>query len=120
MPVLFSYGSLQQYEVQLATFGRELAGRSDTLPRFRCSRIAIDDPAIAARFGADHYDNAEYTGDPTTAVPGTAYEVTETELSVADEYERQADYVRVVVALASGRRAWVYVDAGSARAVPPG
>jgi len=39
--------------------------------------------------------------------------VTEAELAAADRYERVADYTRFAVALASGRRAWVYAHANT-------
>ena len=35
MPKLFSYGTLQQEDVQLATFGRRLTGVSDALVGYR-------------------------------------------------------------------------------------
>ena len=34
MPLLFSYGTLQQDDVQRATFGRLLTGQRDTLPGY--------------------------------------------------------------------------------------
>jgi gamma-glutamylcyclotransferase (GGCT)/AIG2-like uncharacterized protein YtfP len=47
-------------------------------------------------------------------VSGTAFEVSEAELAAADEYEKQAAYVRIEVTLASGAQAWVYVHRRSA------
>ncbi|WP_442583511.1 hypothetical protein ACSBOB_16760 [Mesorhizobium sp. ASY16-5R] len=38
---LFSYGTLRLADVQLATFGRLLEGREDTLPGFALSMIAM-------------------------------------------------------------------------------
>jgi hypothetical protein len=35
-------------------------------------------------------------------------------LAAADQYEQLAAYIRVTVMLASGKQAWVYVDARSA------
>ncbi len=43
-------------------------------------------------------------------VPGIAFDVTEDELTAADEYERRDGYVRVTARLSSGRTTWVYVD----------
>jgi hypothetical protein len=43
-------------------------------------------------------------------VPGTALEVTDDDLVAADGYEVD-DYHRVLVSLASGVQAWVYVGA---------
>ena len=118
MPLLFSYGTLQRREVQIATFGRPLAGMPDALPRFRPARIPIGNPVIEASIGDTHYDNAQYDGDAASAVSGTAFEVTEEELADADVYEQPANYVRIAVTLASGKPAWVYVAADSARRVP--
>jgi hypothetical protein len=43
-------------------------------------------------------------------VPGTVFEITDSELAMADKYEVKA-YRRVSARLASGRDAWVYVEA---------
>jgi hypothetical protein len=37
MPLLFSYGTLQQEDVQWSTFGRLLEGQRDELPGFERS-----------------------------------------------------------------------------------
>ena len=39
MPLLFSYGTLQQEDVQLATFGRLLQGQKDELLGFEQSLV---------------------------------------------------------------------------------
>ena len=114
MPWLFSYGSLQQEDVQRATFGRRLDGARDELPRFEPARVAIDDPEVAARIGRDHHANARLTGSDSHLVSGMAFDVTDAELVRCDEYEREFSYVRVAVTLRSGRRAWVYVHAHGA------
>jgi hypothetical protein len=46
MPKLFSYGTPQQDNVQLATFGRRLSGVSDALVGYRQSMVAIQDPEV--------------------------------------------------------------------------
>jgi hypothetical protein len=38
MPLLFSYGTLQEQAVQQSTFGRLLKGQEDELPGFELSR----------------------------------------------------------------------------------
>ncbi len=118
MPLLFSYGTLQQPDVQLTTFGRGLAGSPDTLPGFAASTAPIDDPRVASTLGRSHHDNARFTGDAQHRIQGTAFEVTDAELGLADEYERPAAYVRTEVTLGSGRRAWVYVHEPSAPTTP--
>ena len=49
MPRLFSYGSLQQEEVQLATFGRKLDGEKDLMIGYEPSLVKIADPEVATR-----------------------------------------------------------------------
>jgi gamma-glutamylcyclotransferase (GGCT)/AIG2-like uncharacterized protein YtfP len=115
VPLLFSYGTLQQRDVQLATFGRELTGRSDELPEYEPSSVRIEDPQAAAMWGRTHHANVTFNGRRDSRVPGTVFDVTDAELAAADEYERPAAYERIEVTLASGTRAWVYVDARSAR-----
>lgn len=112
MPLLFSYGTLQQDEVQLATFGRKLNGEKDLLPGYEPSLVKIPDPALSARLQRTHHDNITATGDDWSTVQGTALEVNDDELVKADAYEAQYDYRRVEVTLASGKPAWVYVHQG--------
>jgi gamma-glutamylcyclotransferase (GGCT)/AIG2-like uncharacterized protein YtfP len=108
MPLLFSYGTLRQPEVQLETFGRLLEGHEDALPGFEQCSIQLDDPRYAGAAGAT-YSIVRFTGDAYDLVPGTVLEVTGSELARADAYE-PAPYVRIAVRLASGREAWVYAD----------
>jgi gamma-glutamylcyclotransferase (GGCT)/AIG2-like uncharacterized protein YtfP len=110
MPLLFSYGTLQQDDVQRATFGRLLAGRRDRLPGYVLAQVAIDDPAVVATSGKTHHPIVRPGGDPAEHVEGTVFEITDEELAHADRYEVAA-YRRVAVTLASGLEAWAYVDA---------
>jgi len=112
MPLVFSYGSLQEEHVQLSTFGRLLRGERDDLPEFEPSSVPIEDPQVVAASGRTHHANATFTGRPDSRVSGTVFEVTDAELAGADAYEAAASYRRRVVTLASGRQAWVYVHAG--------
>jgi hypothetical protein len=107
--LLFSYGTLQNKDVQIANFGRELAGSEDALPGYARRVAGIADPEIAALTGESHYANVEPTSNPEDAVIGTAFEITEQELATADQYEEATQYLRVLVTLRSGRQAWVYV-----------
>jgi hypothetical protein len=111
MPFLFSYGTLQQPEVQRATFGRLLDGQRDELPGYEPSVVKIRNAAIAAALGRTHHDNVTFNGRPGSRVPGTVFEVTDEELAAADEYERPAAYTRVSAVLGSGTKAWVYLHA---------
>jgi L-amino acid N-acyltransferase YncA len=108
MPRLFSYGTLQQDEVQQATFGRLLIGNRDELPGYEASLARIDDPREAASARCTHHDNVRVTNRTAAGVSGTVFEITDAELASADGYERRAGYDRAPVRLASGREAWVY------------
>ena len=111
MPLLFSYGTLQDEKVQLSTFGRLLHGQRDELPGYEPSLVKIADAKLAARIGMSHHANARFTGRMESGVGGTVFEVTDAELAAADQYELPAAYERIAVVLASGRRTWVYVSA---------
>jgi gamma-glutamylcyclotransferase (GGCT)/AIG2-like uncharacterized protein YtfP len=111
MPLVFSYGTLQQEDVQLATFGRLLRGQRDELPGFESSRVEIKDPRVAAASGKTHHSNVTFNGRDDSRVSGTVFEITDAELAAADQYEQVAAYKRIAALLASGKQAWVYVDA---------
>ncbi|MGE5836352.1 MAG: gamma-glutamylcyclotransferase family protein [Acidobacteriota bacterium] len=112
MPLLFSYGTLQQEAVQLSTFGRVLDGHPDALVGFEQSLLKIDDPAFVAASGKSHHAIVKFNGRDDSRVTGIVFEVTEAELVSADRYE-PAGYTRVIATLASGTEAWVYADAGT-------
>ena len=116
MPLLFSYGTLQDERVQLSTFGRRLNGRPDSLVCYEPSLIPIDDAEIAAATGRTHHANARFTGDDCSRVPGMVFDVSDSELAAVDQYERAFSYARVSAMLASGNRAWVYLHASSQHA----
>ena len=108
MPLLFSYGTLQQEDVQLSTFGRRLQGQRDELLGFEPSLVRIEDPQVVAS-GKTHHANLTFNGRNDSRVSGTVFQVTDAELTAADEYEHTAGYKRITAALASGEQAWVYV-----------
>lgn len=108
--LLFSYGTLQQRDVQLSTFGRELSGTADALLGFAQSMVKIEDAEVIKTSGKTHHPIVRHTGAVTDRVAGTVFEITDEELANADKYE-VSDYKRVAAPLASGRTAWVYVDA---------
>ena len=115
MEFLFSYGTLQLEAVQMATFGRKLAGTRDVLPGFKEALLEIDDHETVALSGKTHHPMAAFTGQASDAISGTVFAVAPEEIQNADKYEVAA-YKRVAVLLQSGVRAWVYVDA---RHAPP-
>src|SRR4051812_33304581 len=114
MPLLFSYGTLQQPDVQLATFGRHLGGESDELIGFEASSVSIEDPRVIAATGRTHHANVRFNGDQQSRVAGTVFEVSDGDLVAADGFELPFLYERVVARLASGKHAWLYVHTPSA------
>ena len=113
MPLLFSYGTLQQSDVQLATFGRTLRGGPDALPGFERSLVKIEGPVLPTIAGGTHHANVIRTERTGSRVSGTAFEVTDEELASADAFEAPARYERIAVTLSSGKQAWVYVFASA-------
>lgn len=107
---LFSYGTLQLEAVQIATFGRRLAGTNDALGGFEVVSLKIEDQAVVAISGTAHHTMATFTGRAADVVPGMVFAVTPGEIQHADRYEVAA-VKRVAVVLQSGVRAWAYVDA---------
>ncbi len=107
---LFSYGTLQLEEVQLASFGRKLEGQADALPGYCQTMLEITDPAVLATSGEKFHPIVTPSGDPADAVPGQVFRISAAELAAADAYEVD-DYQRIEVTLRSGIRAWVYVKA---------
>ena len=110
MPLLFSYGTLQQDAVQLSTFGRLLKGERDELVGFEQSLFRIEDPQFVATSGKAHHAIVRFNGRSDSRVAGMVFEVSASELAQADQYE-PAGYKRVSAKLASGKEAWVYADA---------
>lgn len=105
---LFSYGTLQQPEVQIANYGRLLEGEPDALLGHRLSPLVIDDPQVVEISGKAVHMIARPTSDPSERVPGRVFLLTEEELAATDTYETTA-YSRVEAALESGSTAWVYL-----------
>ncbi len=107
---LFSYGTLQQADVQRATFGRLLEGRADALPGYATSLVEIRDPEVVATSGKTHHPIVRRTGNPRDMVEGHVFRITAAEFAAADAYEVD-DYKRIAVRLRSGLEAFVYVAA---------
>ncbi len=105
---VFSYGTLRLPEVQLANYGRLLAGVEDQLPEFRLDQLAITNPEVVAVSGIAEHPVAVCTGDRADQVGGTRFALSNAELAATDTYE-SADYARVPVVLVSGTKAWLYV-----------
>lgn len=112
MEKLFSYGTLQQENVQLETFGRLLKGQPEVLLGYELSEVRITDPAVLKASGKEFHPILRATTDLAVEVIGTVFEITADELAQADAYEVD-DYIRVRANLKSGRTTWVYVAAES-------
>jgi gamma-glutamylcyclotransferase (GGCT)/AIG2-like uncharacterized protein YtfP len=107
MVLLFSYGTLQQKNVQLANFGRELVGVKDILPGYIIGEITITNERVIKESGKDVHLILRYTGKPSDKVRGTVFEISSEELLKADDYEVD-DYQRKSVMMNSGRECWIY------------
>ncbi|HEX8625794.1 MAG TPA: gamma-glutamylcyclotransferase family protein [Allosphingosinicella sp.] len=111
---LFSYGTLRQENVQLATFGRLLDGRRDVLAGFALSPMKIMDPSVVAISGAEVHTIARPSGNPADRIAGIVFTLTADEIESADRYE-SGPIERIRVRLESGARAFVYVASDSDR-----
>lgn len=107
---LFSYGTLQYQEVQLATFGRLLTGQKDVLPHYVLTILRITDPKVVALSKEADHPMLKYTGNDKDTVAGMVFDITPEELAQADAYEVDS-YKRISVTLDSGVSAWVYANA---------
>jgi hypothetical protein len=103
MPLFFSYGTLQDAEVQLALFGRRLTGRSAFLPGYEQVLIIVKDPAFKRVSGNTHHAILRSAAGEATPIAGTIMEVTCSELDRPNEYE-SAEYRRVMASLSSGEQ----------------
>tara|TARA_R110000764_G_scaffold86562_1_gene167370 strand:+ start:435 stop:1067 length:633 start_codon:yes stop_codon:yes gene_type:complete len=95
---LFTYGTLQEREVQLGVFSRPLTGFEDELPLY-----IISDTKVAAL-----YPTLQHTGQKEDCIKGQVYTLSHQELQKADIYEGEA-YERIQIQLASGKNAWAYI-----------
>ncbi|WP_419213563.1 DUF4286 family protein [Maribacter sp. X9] len=95
---LFTYGTLQEKEVQLGVFSRPLVGFKDELSHYRISDIKV----------ADLYPTLQHTGKEGDKISGQVYTLSHQELQKADAYEGDA-YERIQIQLGSGKKAWVYI-----------
>jgi len=106
MERLFSYGTLQQTDVQLATFGRVLSTTQDSLPNYSLEQLKISDENVVATSGKLFHPIAIPLSG--SSIHGVVVEITSEELVQSDTYEVK-EYKRVSAMLSSGITAWVYV-----------
>ena len=106
---LFSYGTLQLREVQIANYGRLLDGAPDALVGYRTEVLPDRDPTAVRISGTKTHMVVRRTGDMADPVAGMVFLLTADELAATDRYEG-SDYARIELTLESGRRALVYVE----------
>ena len=70
MPLLFSYGTLQQDGVQLSIFGRLFEGRADALVGYAQSMVEVGNADVVARSGKTHHPIVAFTGNAEDRVSG--------------------------------------------------
>lgn len=99
---LFTYGTLQEKNVQFSIFQRYLSGEAAMLPGF----------VIAKKKVLGQYPVLEHTRNTADLLAGTVYELAPHELILADVYEGTG-YQRIEVILQSGKKAWVYAESES-------
>ena len=97
--LLFCYGTLRDPEVRRQVFGRAVDAGPDVLEGFALDAIVVG--------GREH---RILRPGGSERIGGLALRLTDADLAKADAYE-PADYARIEVTLASGRRASVYVAA---------
>ena len=73
MVALFSYGTLQQRDVQLANYGRKLIGQADALIGYRLDTIIIADPHVVELSGKSVHTIAWGSANPDNRVVGTVF-----------------------------------------------
>jgi hypothetical protein len=104
---LFSYGTLQQKEVQLKLFGRELKMTKDILKGFQLAPTEITDEAFLKTGAAKNQRIAIQTNHLEDFIEGSVLEIREDEMLRSDSYEPE-NYKRIEVVLESGKKAWIY------------
>lgn len=107
MERLFSYGTLQQVNVQMSNFGRVLSGEKAVLTGYIVGEVKITDAKVVALSGKEYHPILRATDNPNDEVFGTCYWLSEKELVQADSYE-VAEYTRVKSYTKEGNACWVY------------
>ena len=105
--LLFSYGTLQLERVQLETYGRKLAGKTDTLQGYQIQDLKITDTEVIKKSGKNTHPIAVKTNHENDTIEGVIFEITHEELIQTDLYEVD-DYQRVLETFESGEKAWIY------------
>lgn len=115
MERLFSYGTLQQENVQQVNFGRKLAGEEAVLTGYRLSEIKISDANVVKQSGKAYHPILIFTGSVSDEVKGSCFWLTPEELAQADRYE-VAEYTRINATTKDGKSCWIYAASSEASA----
>lgn len=102
MEKLFTYGSLQNDDIQEDLFGRTLQGTPEILVGYVVKEIQIEE-----EFGLVKYPILVETNKPEDTINGIVYTISTKELHQTDLYEG-LHYRRVEVHLQSEQKAWAY------------
>ncbi len=105
---LFTFGTLQDPDIQRAVFGTVIEGTKDVLEGYIIDHIEYREQDDNLLSGPRRYLAIEPSENSSEFIPGIVIELTEDQLDRADAYEGPA-YARIKVVLASGRMSWVYV-----------
>ncbi len=95
---LFSYDTLQDKNIQNELFHRLLIGNPDLLLGFELPR----------KKAYGEYSVISRATNPSSSVKGMVYQISAGEIEKVDAYEGE-EYVRILVKLQSGKKAWVYI-----------
>ncbi len=105
---LFSYGTLQQENVQIAVFGRPVSGKPDAIIGYDVISVTISSQEAVAISGKAIHTTLVPAKGETTPIEGVVFHISSADLAAADRYE-SAEYQRIKVTLRSGIAAWVYI-----------
>ena len=108
MQKIFSYGTLQQVNVQLEILGKTLSGAEDIIEGYYTEYLEIKDLSVLKASQNKMHPIIYFTGNKAHKVFGTLFSVTKKDLLKIDCYEVK-DYQRIMVPLKSGNESWVYV-----------
>ncbi|HAX14033.1 MAG TPA: gamma-glutamylcyclotransferase [Leeuwenhoekiella sp.] len=100
---VFSYGTLQDPEVQKELYNRVLEGQPDRISGYVLESINLPDSS----FNYISYSIAKLTGNPQDSIEGFVFYLSEHELKITDTYESEA-YERFKIKLDSGIEAIMY------------
>jgi hypothetical protein len=102
MENMFSYGTLQQENVQLESFDRVLDGTLDVLQGYQPEELEITDEFVLKTSQKKSHPIIFSSNSLQDEINGTIFKITSSELL-------HADYKRAEVTLKSGIRCWAYI-----------